>query len=86
MSWRNILKEWEPKRLKATPKQIDVILEYLKRNPQGSTINGIIGDLDLHMKRSRLTRMLNEHPNVTSKYEYVGYHTEGTRRKLYFHI
>ena len=51
MSWRNILKEWEPKRLKAKPKQIDVILEYLKRNPQGSTINGIIGDLDLHMKR-----------------------------------
>ena len=83
MSWMNILKEWEPKRLKAKPKQIDVILEYLKKNTQGSTINGIIADLSLHMKRSRLTRMLDEHPNVTSRYEYVG--SQGARRKLYFH-
>ena len=82
MNWKDILKEWEPKRLKPKPKAIDTILEYLARNTQGSTIKGIVRDLNLHMKPARLRRILNEHPKVSSMYDYIS--TTG-RRILYFH-
>ena len=63
-SWKDILKEWKPKKLPPKPKQIDVVLDYLSRNTDGATITNMVKDLDLHIRPVRLRKILEAHPKV----------------------
>ena len=81
MSWKDILKEWKPKKLPPKPKQIDVVLDYLSRNTDGATVTNMVKDLNLHIRPARLKKVLEEHPKVDYRWEYTSI---SSRRKLYF--
>ena len=81
MDWFSILKDdWKPKRLKAPPKQIDKIIDYLRRNPQGMMKKRILNDLNLKMTGRSFMKLVANHPKIKSRYDEVGL----TRATIYY--
>tara|TARA_R110002050_G_scaffold115349_1_gene231433 strand:- start:110 stop:391 length:282 start_codon:yes stop_codon:yes gene_type:complete len=91
MTWEDTLKgdDWVPKRIGSKdnplkPKETDRVIEYMKRNRNDVPIMSIVKDLQLHMSTKRLRKFLNEHPDITSRKEPIGYH--GAQKTLYRYI